>query len=66
MSSDEEISKEKHKNEKEFKFKLAWQEDPGKWSTARGDGFYVSGSILFFSGSHGLIVLSPGIDYVIK
>jgi len=73
MGSDEvtcdvvESKKSYHDKEgKPFKYKLAWQEEDGKWCTALGNNWLISSSLLIFSGSHGDILLSPHVKYVVK
>jgi len=51
---------------KQFVYKLAWQEEDGKWCTALGNDWLISSSILVFNGTHGQIVLSQSIKYVVK
>lgn len=62
------VGKKKYKDKdgREFTYKLAWQEEEGKWCTALGDDWTISSSVLLFSGSHGVIVLSPNIRYIVK
>lgn len=56
-------------DEEIYEYKLAWQEiEDGPWSTAKGNGYIYSGTapVLIFSGSHGIITISPSVKHVVK
>jgi len=54
-------------NREEYEYKLAWQEDMnGKWGTAYGNSYTITGSVTIFHGTFGDIILSSNIKYIIK
>ena len=54
-------------NGENYIYKLVWQEDKdGRWGTAYGDSYTVTGSVVVFHGSFGDIILPPSITYIIK
>ena len=54
-------------NGEEYLYKLVWCENnDGKWGTAFGNAYTITGSVVIFHGSFGDIILPPSLVYVIK
>jgi hypothetical protein len=52
---------------KKYRFKLVWTEGNNDCCIALGNGYVLTTSgIIIFSGSEGIITISPNADYVIK
>lgn len=52
---------------KKYKYKLVWKEGDNDCCIALGNGYtFTTSGIIIFSGSEGIITISPNADYVIK